>query len=103
MAVIAAGELHNPVAPRGGSGDAHRTHGRFGTGIHEANPLDRGHEGPHPHPQLHFEGRRRAEAGTASGGGGEGSNQTRRCVSVNERSPGHDIVDIRAPVHVLDA
>ena len=103
MAVVAARKLDDPVARRGRAGDAYRAHRRLGSGIDEPDSLDRRDEAADQPAELDFLRRRRAEAGAAAGRGSQCARQPGRRMSVNERTPRHDVVDVRAAVDVPDA
>ena len=101
MAVIAARELDDLVAPGKRARDANGAHRRFGSGADESNALHRWHERAHAFAQLVLERRRCAETGTVSCSGGDRSHQTSRCVAMNQWAPRHDIVDEAIAVDVL--
>ena len=101
--MVTASELDELGATRGGPRHAQRAHSRLGPRIHEPNTLEGGHQGADSHPELHLERGRRTEAGPSLGGCGERSDETGRGVTVNERAPGHHVVDVGTPVNVLDA
>ena len=102
VAVVAPGELDDPVAAGGGAGHAYRAHRRLGARVHEPDALDRDHEADDQPRQLHFLRDGRAEAGAAARGAAQRPDQSRRRMPVDERPPGHHVVDVGAPVDVAD-
>ena len=103
MAVVAAGELEDPVAARRGAGEPDRAHRRLGPGGHEPDELDGRHRVDDLLRQLDLRLRRGAEGRTAGSGSLDRRERLRIRVTEDERAPRHDPVDVAAAVHVLDA
>ena len=102
MAVIAAGELDDLVAPGRRPRDAHRAHRRFGSRADEPDPLHRRHQHGDALGKARFE----------FGGAPKLVPRARRCrqrlqqpsgrVAVNQRAPGHHVVDVGVAVDILE-
>ena len=105
VSVIAALELQDLVA-RGGemrrARDSHGAHRRLGARADEADALDRRHQRADTLAQRDFERARRAETGAAPRRRRERFHEPLRRVTVDERTPRHDVVDEPVAVDVLD-
>ena len=103
MAVIAAFEFQDQVALGKSARDANRGHRRFGAGADEANALDRRHRAGDALAQFDFERRSHPIARAASRLIGNSGDNVRMRVAENQRAPGADVIDVLAPVHILQA
>ena len=103
MAVVAAFEFQNQVALGESARDANGGHGRFGAGADEANALDGRHRAGDLLAQFDFERRSHAVAGAAPRLLGDRGDHVRVRVAQNQRAPGADVIDVLAPVHILEA
>ncbi len=100
MAVIAAFELHDPVAPRGAARQTDGTHGGLGAGVDEAHLLDRRHELAHPPRELRFQCRRRAEAEPPGRHLLHRADHLGVRMPDDHRPPGADVIDVAPPRRV---
>ena len=102
VTVVAALELDDAIASRRRASNAHGAHRRLGARADEADPLHRGHQLRHTFGQPCLELGRRAEARAVGGGRRERLPKALRRVPVDERTPGHHVVDVAVAVDVLD-
>ena len=101
VAVVAAGELEDAVAPGKAARQADGAHRRLGAGIHQAHHVD-GRERLDDQPsQVHLARRGRPEAATLGGGGLHGGHHLRMGVPQDHRTPRADVVDVGVAVHVV--
>ena len=87
MAVIAAHELDDLVAPGKRARDANGAHRRFGSGADESNALHRWHERAYAFAQLVLERRRRPKLVPCRAAEGDRSHQTSRRVPAESAGP----------------
>ena len=102
MTVVAAGELDHLVSAGRRSRDPDRAHRRLGAGVDEPHALDGRHEATDQPAELDLLRGRRAEAGASCSRTLERASQAAWRVTVDERAPRHDVIDIRAPVDVSE-
>ena len=100
MAVVAAVELHHPVAPRVPTSDAHRAHGCFGTRRHKANARTPGNSCAHGLGQEHFGLARGAVGGAPRGRLGDGVGHNRVGMSEEHGAVGLHHVDVARALDV---
>ena len=98
VAVIAAFELDDGVAPREAARQANRAHGGLGAGTDKAHPLDGGHQIDHAAGQLGFKFGGGAEAQAIGGHSRDLGNDLRMRMPQDHGSPGAHIVDETAVV-----
>ena len=102
MAVVAADELHDLLAPGVAASHTDGAHGRLGAGVHHAHHLDR-RDGPADEAsELDLDGRRRAEARAVVDDGMQSAEHLRMAPAEDHRSPGRDEVDVLVAVDVPD-
>src|SRR5262245_57797043 len=100
MTVVTAGEL-NDLGPTGTAArQPDRRHRRLGPRIDQADLLDRG-AADDLGGQLDLTRRRRTEARTTSGRASDGRDDLGVRVSMDQRTPGANQVDIPAAVRVV--
>ncbi len=102
VAVVAAFELHDEVAPGEAAGHANGRHGGFGAGVHQPHHLDGGDGVADRFRQLNFLLRGRAEAGADLERAFERRQDFGMPVAQQQRSPGADVIDVLVAIHVED-
>ncbi len=93
MPVVAAGELQDPVAPRGAARETDRAHRRLGAGAHEPHLLDRRERVHDLGGELHLALGRRAEGRPVAGRCANRLDGRRVGVPEDERTERHHPVD----------
>src|SRR5438067_1388041 len=101
--MIAAVELDDRVAFRGGPREANRAHRGLRSTGHEAKHLDVRHSGDHELRELELELRGNSEARAVAHHSIEGVENDWRRMAEHERAPGKHIVDVLVSVDVPDA
>jgi hypothetical protein len=102
VAVVAAVELDDDIAPGVAPGQPDRTHGGLGAGVDHAHHLDRRHRADHHFGQRDLEVRGRAEARAALEHAADGRDHGRVAVPEDHGPPGADVVDVAVAVGVDD-
>ena len=102
VAVVAAGELQDEVAPRRGAREAHRAHRRLGPRGDEADLLHGRDEAGDALGELHLGAARRAVRRPAREGSTDRGGDRLRHVAEEVRAVRHDVVDVAVPVSVDD-
>ena len=102
MAVVAAGELDDVVAPREAASRADRAHDRLGAGRDHAQLLHRRHQRAHEFGELCLARRRRPEGKTLAAGLAHGRDDGRMGVTEDRRSPGADEINVLHALGVDD-
>ena len=102
VAVVAAVELDDFVAPGESAREADGAHARFRARIAHANLLHARHERTNQLRHRDFERIRDAEARAFFSGGFDGGNDFRMGVAENRRPPGADVINQFIAVHVPD-
>ena len=102
VAVVAAVELHDDLAPGSGARQPDGRHRRLGAGADEAHLLDGGKRLGHQRGQIGFGRSGRAEARAVARGLDDGLDDLRIGVAQNQRAPGADVVDVAIAVGVPD-
>ena len=100
MSVIAAGEFDDLGAFGESAGQADRTHGGLGAGVHQPDPLHRGDPGDDLRGQLGFTGRRCAEGQPIGSSPRNGLHHGRMGVAEDHRAPGADQVDVAVAIGI---
>src|SRR5579872_227598 len=100
--MVTAFEFQNALAPGGCPRDSDRAHRRLGARVYEADALDRRHQALDAGSELDLEGTGGPVAGAPLDRLCEALDQAARCVPVNERSPGHHVIDERVAIDVLN-
>ena len=102
VAVIAALELDDDLAPGGGAGQANGRHGRLSAGADEAHLFDGRIAGDDAFGQVGLGCRGSAEAGGVARGAFNGFDNRGKGVAQNHRPPGAEVVDVAVAVRVGD-
>ena len=102
VAVIAAVELDDFVAPREPARQPDGAHARLRAGIRHADFLHARHQFANQLRHRHFQRIGNAEARAVVGGGFDGGNDFRMRVAENRRPPGADVINQFIAVHVPD-
>ena len=102
VAVVAALELHDQIAPGGGAGEPQRAHHRLGPGVDEAHHLHRGQRLDDQLRQLQLGLRRRAEGGAARRRLRHRIDDRRVRVAEDQRTERSEVVDVLVAVGVGD-
>ena len=100
MTVVGARELQDPLAARRRARDAQRGHSRLGPGGGHPQHVHRGHPAHHLLRQIDLAGRRRSEACPALRRGLHRLEHRWVGVTVDQRAPRADVVDVAVAVHV---
>ena len=100
MAVIAAGELNDLVPSCGGARQSQGAHGRFRTGVDQANLVHTRHGGDDQFCKPGFGEGRSPEAGALLHRFGCASNNFRICMAENERSPAQHVIDVGIAIDI---
>ena len=102
VAVVAALELHDQVAPGGGAGEPQRAHHGLGPGVDEAHHLHRGQRLDDKLGQLQLRLGRCAERGAARRRLPDGLDDGRVRVAEDQRTERAEVVDVLVAVGVGD-
>jgi hypothetical protein len=102
VAVVAALELHDGVAPGEAAGNAESGHRGLGAARDGAEHLDGRVEARDLLGEADLELRRSAEGGAVDGCGGDGANDVRVGVTEDERPPRADVVDVLRPIGAVE-
>ena len=102
VAVVAALDLEDAAAVRGGAGEPNRRHRGLGSGGHKAHLLARGYGGDHAARELGFELGRRAEGRPLPRLIAQRRDHARVGVTDDQRTPRAEVVDVVAAVGVGD-
>ena len=102
VAVIAALELDDLVAPGEAAREADARHCRFGAAVHHPHLLDRRHMFADELRHLHFERIRNSEAEAARRGVADSLDDDLRRVAENRWSPRADVIDVFFAIDVPD-
>jgi hypothetical protein len=103
MAVIAAFELDQQIAPGEAARQADRAHRRFGPGAHQADHFERGQQGAQELGHLDLALGRRAEGEPVRGGLLDGGDHLRLGMAQDQRSPRTDVIEIGPAIGIGDA
>ena len=103
MPVIAALELDDDVAARGGPGDPHRRHRRLGARVHEPHHLERGHAPPHQLGEVDFGGAGGAVGPPPLCRAANGVEHRGLRVAQDQRAPRAHVVEVSLAVDVGEA
>jgi hypothetical protein len=103
VAVVAARELHDEVAPCRAPCEPECAHGRFRARRREAELLHRWNGRPDRLAEDHLGGRRRTEGEAVAGSGSHGIDDHRMSVTEDRRSPCADVVDVPVAVGIANA
>ena len=102
VAVVAARELDDLVAPGGAACQAHRRHGGLGAAGDQPQHLQAGHPGTHLAGQAHLALGGGAVAGAVGGGRGHRPDDRGRGVAQDAGAVALDVVDVAVALHVPD-
>ncbi len=100
VAVVGARELEDLLAAGRGAGEADRAHRGLGARRGHAHHRHAGHAAGDLVGEVDLGGGRRPEARAALGGGGHGGDDLRMRVTVDQRAPRADPVDVAVAVDV---
>ena len=102
VAVVAALELDDLVAPDESTRETQTGHGGFGPAVDHAHFLDGGNPTADQLRHFHFERIRDTEADSARGRGANGIDDHVGRVPENGRTPGADVIDVFVAIDVPD-
>jgi hypothetical protein len=103
MAVIAAFELDQQIAPGEAARQADRAHRRFGPGAHQTDHFERGQQGTQELGHLDLTLGRRAEGESSRGSLLDGGDHLRLRMAKDQRSPRADVIEIGPAIGIGDA